>query len=154
MSHVRAHLTVVETIYHQAGNDEQPTAVPHTYMRALTSEEQAYSRVMSVGEDWMPLDSGWLQKCSQVWIHNQQLRRDANPTQDEREADSGRIVDVGIKLPSTEPRDNWSPPDGHPVPTLWLHPNDSMRAPFTDPAMVYLRCRNGVAKVRVVVFPE
>jgi hypothetical protein len=57
----RGRLTVVEQLYHQdsAGN---ATPVTTTFCRHLQSDEQPYSRRITVGPTWQHIDHGWLDK--------------------------------------------------------------------------------------------
>lgn len=70
---VRHRLTVVEKMYHQAHGGE-PTCVESVYEVQLQTDEEVYSRSLTIDETPVPLDRGWLngKPINQIVIHNKE----------------------------------------------------------------------------------
>ena len=67
---IRARLTVVETIYHQQG-DEGAVSVESKYEH-LTEEEEPFKRIYrKVGPEGAQLDTGWVENIGLVHLENQ-----------------------------------------------------------------------------------
>lgn len=76
-------LTVVGSVYYLS--DEESSEVTARFTREIKSSEQVYPRRLQVGNEWEPLDIGWLDSCGMLCIENrapkipnqlQKLKRD------------------------------------------------------------------------------
>ena len=67
---MKARIVVVETVYHQV-NGKQPVQVGEPWAADLESDEQPYVRYLDVGQEWVPLDRGWIASASILIIANQ-----------------------------------------------------------------------------------
>jgi hypothetical protein len=131
-----AHLIVVESTVYQAEGREV-VVVETRFGRPVKNNEQAYRRETSVGEDWEPLDSGWL-KEGMVVIENREGRfTQVQPSYEERAAAMARVVEVSF----AESAD------------LLIAPLESLRCQPTRLESVKLRCRLGRANIVVSLFP-
>lgn len=108
------------------------------------ADEQPYTRDLTLGETWTPLDLGWLNgKAGWVDIANQEGRRwERGPTDDERAAVARKVIEVS----STPLVDN--------LPEWEVAPGRSHAGAPVRP--LFVRCRPGGGSVRVVVtaFPR
>jgi hypothetical protein len=59
----KAHLTVVETVYHTP-TEGNPVASEVRYGLELDSDEQPYFREAKASAGWAELDTGWLEKSA------------------------------------------------------------------------------------------
>ena len=130
-------LTVVETVYHQPAGEE-PTAVSVQFVRPLETQEQPYVRKIKVGEQWQPLDLGWVEQPGMILLVNDEGKfTQVNPTDEERAEAESKVIAVG--------NDSGS----------WLvYPGSCFRgeaAPFSD---VAVRCKSGVARATIHVYPR
>ena len=66
-------ITVVETVYHQVGNDK-PMSVESRFERILASDEQVYERrhknSQAATTEWKKLDYGWVPSVGMIVIRN------------------------------------------------------------------------------------
>lgn len=138
MPEVKDRLTIVECVYHQPFG-EQPTVVEHRYSRELESKEQVYERRVTIGENWQPLDTGWIERLGLLVIANHEghgLQR--APSDDERAAIAARVVEVGL--------------DGR---AIWLVlPGESMRATPATLSGLQVRCQRGEARCTIHAYPR
>jgi hypothetical protein len=134
-----ARLTVTETVYYQYGQD-QPVQASAQFGRTLDTEEQAYQRKVTVGEDWKPLDVGWAGPVpAMLVVANDEHRYvpPTIPTPEEAAALEAKVVEVGV-----------TPPNGAVVGFARVRPRETCR--FEPSARVVVRCPAG--RCRVVVF--
>ena len=136
-------IAVRELLYHQAPQ-EQPTAVESVFSRPLSTEEQPYTRKAKVNEAWVPVETGWLLGAGMLHLANEEGRfQQVQPTPGERAAAARKVVEVGLAVAEGE------------VAVCWLlRPGESLRAEPAEVGRLRLRCREGVARVTVNVFPE
>jgi hypothetical protein len=94
---IKAEVTVVNKAYHQPG-DSDPTCVETGYSYFLETDEQPFTRIHTVGEDWIPLQTGWLTDSSLVIISNDGAKR-ANVvlTEEEEDERSKRFILVAFE---------------------------------------------------------
>jgi hypothetical protein len=116
------------------------------FVRHLKSDEQPYIRQLTIGEDWQPLDLGWVKNPSMIIIENREGSfMQVQPTREEREEAAKKVVEIGIRNGETEA--TW--PD-------WLvRPGENFRgSPSFIDTKIEIRCQHGKAKVTVNIFPE
>jgi hypothetical protein len=149
-------LTVVGSFYHQ-GSGQQPTSQDIRYSRQLRSNEQAYIRNTKIGEDWQPLDFGWVKVPGFfVLTNNEGKFTGAQPTDRERQEARTHIIEFGIVsellsqgLTKPKGRDMFSEPlcPEQPVLLSFILPGEALSwSPATDPAQLRIRCRKGTAR--------
>lgn len=135
-------ITVVETVYHQTVPD-QPTALESRFSRFLASDEQVYVRRLTVGEDWQRLDTGWLKVASLLLVSNDEGRgQQVQPTDQERADIAARVIEVAHGEYRSAILPDWLIP-----------PGESLRGCPASLGNIWLRCRQGVARCTVVLFP-
>lgn len=138
----KGRLTVVEMVYVQAP-DSGPVAIESRYGVWIESDEQTYTRRLTVGPEWQALDLGWLRDKPIALLH---LSNEGNgrafvtPTAEESAALAEQIVEV------TATRQY--------VPLSYLSPGESLRMPPPDSFEWYVRCRNGKAKCVLNLVPR
>lgn len=134
-----ARMTVVETVYH--ADARGPTDLPGLgFSRALSSDEQPYLRRIAVGEEWQPLDVGWVHHPAHVVVKNhagEGLQR--VPTNEQRAEIAAKVVLLAFSE--------------HDAGAWVIPPGESFRGTPSTPRML-IRCMNGEAKVTVLVIPE
>lgn len=147
-------LTVIGTAYHQSGQ-AGPTSVAPSYSRVLKSDEQVYHRRVTVGEGWVPLDTGWVSDASLIVVENVGVARATNPTDAERAADAGRTVVLAVAPEDQSARTHHSKgPRPDPIPFASVRVGEHVR--ITDPVpggKLRVRCVAGSTGVIVTAFP-
>lgn len=151
--------------------DNQPIAMTFGFSRSQETEEQAFSRTIKVGEEWVKLEVGWIKTCSGLLLVNEEGRRlQRVPDHQEREDMKERIVEIcllpyeditlGTLIPAhIEPRDMHSPPRPAPQgpklsPLLYLPPGETSGPLYpVNVHGIYLRCRKGSVKVTTLLIP-
>lgn len=141
-----ARLTVVESVYYQAFG-EDPFGVAHNFSRGLETNEQPYIRKLTATEEWTKLDTGWLEKCSELVIVNEEGNFPHRlPTAEKRLEISKRIIEVGNAIPYLD--------DVHCIKTWEIRPKEDMRGCPADLDNIYIRCQSGRAKLTVYIIPS
>lgn len=140
---IKSRLTVVETVYHQNGTD-QPTSAYSSFCRTLVSQdEQPFAKQVKVTEDWRPLDLGWIEQAGMVVIRNESgVFKIVIPTDSEREVEMRKVVEVGFCTGSYEI-----------TPSVLIPPTESARFYPYELSQLRIRCRSGMAKCTVHLFP-
>lgn len=144
-------VTIVESIYHE-NNDgpHQIHAEPFSYQ--LESDEQTYTRIMSIGTEWTKLDTGWLSnKVSMIYLLNKEGKMGpVRPIDKQIDEVNSRIIQI-CKLTYV---------DGKPyhIPVSYLSPRKSIRLEPNGPEGnlvedYYLRCLSGSCKIQVSCLP-
>src|SRR4051812_22018941 len=67
---------------------------PHAFDLA---DEQPYERPLTVGPEWLDVDFGWVKRPALVWISNPAPRFPSQPTDEERVAANGLIVEMSME---------------------------------------------------------
>lgn len=142
---------VVETVYHQSPGDN-PTSVESKFSRLLKSDDQPFSRKMTVGAEWVEISTGWLEKSplSMIHISNREgENRQVIPTPLELIKMAERVVEIALQ---TFPNG----PHNEPVFEEFadIHPGESCRFTPKRARQYFLRCRSETAKVTATVFPS
>lgn len=163
----RASVVIISQVVHQTVG-LRPLELVARRALALRSVEQGWQRFMEAGEEWKPVDVGWLGGpagvgVSYLWVENQGVGpRSTNPTPAEAEEDAMRVVELGA-VPAPRPveearlRTMHSPPPpaaAEPVPFCALAPaGPPAQLPNPPPGRLFLRCRFRTAKVLVSAVP-
>lgn len=133
--------TIILRVHHQC-QDEGVTTGGCSYDEELETDHEAYGRRLTVGEEWQPLDFGWVpvEDVGMVVVENlagRNLR--VNPTDDERREIADRVLEVRHE---GDAHAYAIPPRGA----------DSFRS--TDPASLRIRSRKGETKYKIMVVPR
>jgi hypothetical protein len=132
-------LTVVETVYHQQLGD-QPLPVTTRFVRNLSSQEQPYVRKLTLGPEWVPLDTGWITEASYVIIANEGNGPiTKNPTDEQIQEEANRLIDISFM-------------GEDPHPCMTIPSGESLRMCPVDLTMIKIRCLV-TARCRITVFP-
>lgn len=151
-------ITVVGTAYHQS-HGNAPVSVNPSYSRILKSDEQVYHRRLTVGEGWVPLDTGWVKEGSLLVVENVGVMRATHPTAAEKEQDAARILVVAVvPEPPTNPpvrTHHSSPaPPTEPASFASVPVGEHLRLPPSDMGRFRVRCAAGSTGVIVTAFPK
>ena len=159
-----ARITIVEYVTHQSPGDRPATVITRNACN-LINEGQHYNRLISVGEQWIPLSSGWINNPSLILLKNEGKTFTVNPTIKEREEEANRFIEIGIQVYSTNnnkstlnPLTPTPPIPSPPQPTyqalLYLPPRESIRLRPLGRDLFFIRCTLGEAKVTVNAYPQ
>lgn len=133
----RARFGVVETVYWQR-TGESPEGKAVRFGRSLTTAEEPYVRRILVGEEWQPLDPGWVEEAALMRLENE-------------ERGIGAVVEVGLAV-AEEPLTQHDPDQAvHPV--LLVPPGEAFRGSPERLGALRLRCRKGQARCRLTLIP-
>lgn len=134
-------LVIVENVYHQPV-DGQPASINTGFTRRLTSDEQPYGpRRVKIGGDSMALETGWVEKASQIMIENLEgTKLQVYPTEEEKAKIAARVVEV------------WDE-DGK-EPLFLIPPGESIRARPGKLSRIRLRCASESARVVYTIYPD
>lgn len=137
---VKDRITVVESLYYQpfGGN---PSVIDCRYDRWLDCvDEQPYSRKSKVGEEWIPLDIGWITACGLLHIENNEGKFPFRiPTAEEKAESNAKVLEI-----------NYAGSER----CLLVPPGESTRIIPSHPKDLLIRCRKGQAKFTVTAFPS
>lgn len=137
----RDRMTVVDKTYHQPAQGEA-FCCEVTFERTLMSDESVYSRKKRAGEEWQPLDCGWITEDSgrvgMLIVRNDEGKNlQRLPSDDEKAALAQKVLEVGT----------------HDLPLFVVPPGESLRAtPAETP--LYVRCLGGECHYTVFAFPN
>jgi hypothetical protein len=140
------HLTVVEMVYHQltAG---QPVVAESRFGRPLKTDEQPYRRTFRLGEHWISVETGWVDRPAMLMITNETGKRlVANPTQQVRDELSRKIIEVGVSVCSVI--------EDTVVPVFKILPGESFRGQPFEINSLRVRCAYGETKCSITAIPE
>ena len=140
MPEIRDRITVVETVYYQPQGDDA-TAIDGSYSRELNSHEQIYRRNCEVGEEWEPLDSGWIDRAGLLVVKNTEgLNQQRMPTGEEKEELKRKVLQIAYKGEED---------------CCWLiPPGESMRGLPSHIKCLVVRCKRGTCSFSVHVIPD
>lgn len=136
----RPRLSVVQMVYHQQP-DGQPTVQEARYSRWLESDEQPYLRRMTVGEEWVALDVGWVEKAGMLVLRNEGGPPSPVKLTPEQKAEAAaKVIEVGFTEGLTG--------------QVWLiPPGESMAGVPRNAKELRVRCQSGEVKLSVCVLP-
>lgn len=135
-------LTTTTDTYHES-QDNPPTQISFGFERLLKTDEEVYSRRLVVGEEWVPLDCGWLEKASLIVIRNVLVPLKVNPTEEEALAISQREIWLTQDENPTENSPHWV-----------IHPGEGFQGSPSSLSDIHLRCRKGQVKVSLSIIPS
>jgi hypothetical protein len=140
------YLTVVEMVYHQltAG---QPVVAESRFGRPLKTDEQPYRRTFRLGEQWVSVETGWVDQPAMLMISNETGKGlTANPTQEMRDELSRKVIEMGVSVCSVI--------EDTVVPVLKILPGESFRGQPSEIGSLRVRCAHGETKCTVTAIPE
>jgi len=121
----KSRLTVVDTVYYQPPGCS-PTCAEGHFSRAVETDEQVWARQTSAGENWSPLQVGWVKKASSLLIINSKSSPGPMELADSRE----------------------------PVrPFAVIRPGESARFEPADPETLVIRCTAGAGRYELTLIP-
>ncbi len=136
----RCRAIVTGQVSHQSpGADAVSVVLGH--VRTLEGDEQPVRRRCQVGATWEPLYRGWLSSCSCLVIHNHEGEVSQTvPSAEERAAIASRVVELRLGVGDAG--------------RLLCLPGESL-GPLcpADLTAVWIRCRDGSAKITVDILP-
>lgn len=141
-------LTVHVIVYHQ-NPGEDPFQRTSIWDRRLKSGDQPYQRRLTIGQEWTPLDLGWIKEPGYILLENRAGRREPeNPTEERKAEIASMVLDVGFFA--------YLDPGSGPamVPSLVVRPGGAQPFELYEGARVYLRSAYGSIPVNVYVFPQ
>lgn len=151
-------VTVIDTIYHQLPG-EQPVSIDSRFGYAVTSDERPYVRKFRLGEEWIPVDVGWVEKISMLVISNEGVGfRTKQPSSEDLHDEASKVVEVAVlvQLPEQKNRtmhDPPKPPPLLPIPICEIPIGESMRMRPVDVGIFIIRCRQGTTRFVLNVIP-
>lgn len=137
----RTLLTVVDTVYHQPAGGSPVTVLGDAcrFHRELISDEQVYERRRVIGQEWVQIDCGWVERCGMLVVRNLEGQFSVLPTPEQREAVGRRVLELSF--------------DGNTC-HIQVPPQESCRFYPSDARLIYIRCREGSARYTVGLVPE
>lgn len=134
----------IEQVYLQ-GADSEPVLFELRESTSLQSDEQPFDRVLTVGEEWQPLAKGtWIPEPGLILVTNTTYKkaRQTNPTEEERKALAGAVIEIRMSGQDS-------------VPFAAIPPGKGVRIlPAATVDQYVVRCKVGSARYRVVLLPR
>jgi hypothetical protein len=138
----KSRIVVVETVHYQQ-DDAQPNTITHRFNRFTQTDEQAFMRLMTVGESWQSINAGWLDQVGMLVIINREgAFRQGQPTQQQRDEMAQRILEITFG----------SYPPFHI--DMTIPPGESLRLYPTDLSRIRIKCHKGEAKTTIWAAPS
>lgn len=86
--------TVVENVWHQR-EGQQPHGVPLRFERRLANDESPSFREGLAGEEWKPLECGWVKGKAYLALKNLEGQFTQKvPTSEEKSEAAGRVIEL------------------------------------------------------------
>ncbi len=143
----RARLTIVKQLYHNVPGEDTNGPSPLRFFRWLASDEIAYARTIKVGEEWIPLDLGWLagKGCSYLSLENVSVRPLGKRASPEEEAEwAAKVIEWGIVIGAGQVM----------VAAVgYLLPEEGTGFSPTGVEQLRVRCRKGTGRLAYFVVP-
>lgn len=136
-------IVVKETVYWQS-RGSNPQSVSGNFVHTVRSGEYPYSHPrIVVGEDWQPLEIGWLKRAYAVVVENLAEVRRTIPTPEEAKASEDKVLEIGTSR------------EGVSIPFCHVRGGESTRLspPHGNVSGFCMRCLRGEAQVTVTAFP-
>ncbi len=143
-------IAVVEMVYFQE-TGVSPIAITTRFSRKLHSDEQPCIRKIKIGQDWLPVEMGWVRDCGMLVINNDEGKFKTNPSEDQLATVSKMIVEVAVQPPEEKNRNMHSPPKIGPQLFAVIPPQESLR--LIPSGNLVVRCRSGIARITINAFP-
>lgn len=87
-------ITVVESVYY-ALDGRDPVECHGEYSAKTMSDQQPYVKQITVGEDWMPIDLGWLRSVGEIHVANRAgTGLQKVPTDAERAVTNAKVLQI------------------------------------------------------------
>lgn len=129
----KAFLAVVGTVYYQPVNG-QPSGVPRNFQIPIYTDQDPLIRRVPIGQEWQPLDKGWLSEVGFVEVFNEAgVGLAVHPSEEAKQNLSNQIVEVG---------------------GIVVRPGCAARFEPVDFASLKIRCRNGTVVCAVSLWPK
>ena len=135
-------LNVVSMIYHQelGEHPEEPVCIESRWSRRLKSRGQMYQRRLKVGEQPVPVDTGWVERPGTIVIVNCTGQQPTTVPTPQQAAERASHV-MELRFGTTGP--------------CWLvRPGESFCASPSTFEGLTVRCQNGMARYTLHVIPE
>ncbi len=147
----KARLVIIQQIYHQIFNQQPRPALDARHSRILKSDEQSYGpRTITIGEEWVPLELGWLKDTpiGMIVLTNEEGRfMDRNPTLEQAREGEKKILELSFTCLGT----SGNKPSY--AATLLIPPRESQTILPANPKEVMIRCRSGQGKYTILIVP-
>ncbi len=153
-------ITVVESIYHRPGPNQPMSQVPIQFSRDCHTDEQTYGpRQIRVGPEWQPIELGWfkdqpLNVGMIVLVNNEGRFTQRVPTEEERAEAASKVIEVGILIGQDDGSFHKGPLIDIILPFAIVIPTEGQRLTPADPLLLRIRCRNGIARCTLTIFPR
>ena len=126
----------LDVYYEQSGTT--PSQISASFVSLLPkSEEQVYTRKINIGEEWEPLDLGWVENVGTIVLENRKAIFQTVPTKEETEAEEKKVVYIRNKKETIG----------------WAIPAGGFFMAVTRGEEIEVRCLSGSTKAVVNVFP-
>jgi len=130
-------LTCILMVRHEHGGDD-PKSIDCRYSALLETKEQMYSRRLKVGQNWVEIETGWVNSPGLLVIQNHPTKFATNPTKEQRDEDQKRFLEISY--------------DGN---KPWLvSPGRFFVAQPSDLAGCKMRCVQGTAEITISAIPQ
>lgn len=141
---VKDRITVVETVAHQAVGG-RPYGYQVAFDRLVETNEQPYERTGAkavVGEEWVPLDCGWIESPGMIVLKNEEGRfTQTIPTSEEKDAAFTRVIEIGVESRGIVEAFAETPA------------TETSRFKPLNISKIRIRCRHGEAHFTLIAFP-
>jgi hypothetical protein len=129
----KARISVNESIYHQEYGGSQPTPnKPIRFGRDIDTDEQPYSRKITVTEEWKPIEKGWIEKCGLLTIENLEAFK----------KDPDKTIEVGVGV------------EGNIYRFTQIRAGEGMRLDPIEFGALRIHCCKGSVKALITLYPE
>ncbi len=141
-------VNILSTVYHR-NPGENPITLETNMRHELVSDEQPYQRRCRVGEEWEPLDFGWLAPkdgpldVGSIHIVNEEGKfLQKQPTPEQRAKTEAKILEIRVT------------PDNCCWGYFLIAPGQPFYNYPTQPKDLQIRCQKGIARFTITVFPK
>ena len=153
---IQDRLTVVEKVYHQQ-HGEQPIQIERSFERMLQTQDAPYNGHprRTISEEWTPLDFGWLEDggVSVAYVINDEGKNlKTMPTAEEKAAIAAKVLEIAnvVDLLDIDGTTK-STPVGM---IITIPPGETRLLSLDNFDPIRVRCRSGVARVSIWLFPR
>ncbi len=119
-------------------NLDVPVAAEISFERLLKTKEEPYCRTrVTVGEEWTPVDMGWVKSPGMVVIKNRETKFGVVPTPEQKEEAAGKVVELSF-LPEGPAH-------------IIIYPKETQPLSVARDGL-WMRCRHGTTTCSLEVF--